>query len=414
MPTYAAPGVYVEVVKVAPPIQPVGSSTAGFIGMVTGDVDMPDLPAPVTVAGVVKTKYDLADAGTPVLLTSFNQFVTKFGNVQGATPMAATPVKDNRILAQAVYGFFQNGGTRCYVARSAAALDKAAIDAILKKFEAVNDISIVAAPGLIDKDLAQLLIDHCRKMKYRFAVLDGKHDDTTPITDFTRGNVTGLALSTDNNFGAVYFPWIKTLNLLPKPPVGKEIIVVPPSGHICGLISRVDQANGTYYAPANEVLRGAAGLEYELTKEDQEGLNPVGVNLIRNFRGAIKIWGARTLADPAGDTGAFKYINVQRTMSQIAQSIDEGSQFVVFKPNSPRLWAQVKRVVTASLTNEWRDGALFGNTPEEAFFVKVDASNNPPEVIELGRLVIEIGVAIVQPAEFVIFRIQQFTQIPKT
>jgi phage tail sheath protein FI len=335
--------------------------------------------------------------------------LTKFGSVQGTIPTAAAPTKDNLTLAHAVYGFFQNGGTRCYVARTSAAPAKADIDAILKKFEAIDEISIVAAPGVTTAALGALLIDHCSKMKYRFAVLDGN----ATAADFTRNNVTGLPQSSDNNFGAVYFPWIKTLNLLPKPPVGQEVVEMPPSGHVCGLIARVDQANGTHFSPANEVLRGATALKYDLTKEDQEGLNLLGVNLIRTFRGAIKVWGARTLADPGGDTGAFKYVNVQRTMSVIAQSIDEGSQFVVFKPNSPKLWQQVKRVVSAFLTNVWRDGALFGNTPDEAFFVKVDESNNPPEVRELGRLIIEVGVAIVQPAEFVIFRIQQFTQIPK-
>jgi phage tail sheath protein FI len=403
MPTYAAPGVYVEIVKTAPPIQPAGTSTAGFMGRVSDDVDMPDRPVPKNG----QAKYPVAPAQKPVLLTSFDQFVINFGAPQG-TGTAAT--KENLILAHAVFGFFQNGGTRCYVARTNAALDNTGITAILKNFEAVDEISLVAAPGVTTKALTDLLIGHCQKMKYRFAVIDGNKT----AADFQLGSVTDQVQSANNNYGAVYFPWITVVNQVAKPPQGQEMITVPPCGHILGLIAKVDQRAGTHYSPANEVLVGAQSLAYNLSKSDQEGLNPKGVNLIRSFKGAIKVWGARTLADPAGDTGSFIYINVQRTMSFIAQSIDEGTQFVVFKPNNQKLWAQIKRALTGFLTNVWRDGALFGTQPEQAFFIRVDETNNPPDVRELGQVIIEVGVSIVLPAEFVIFRIQQFTQIPTT
>jgi phage tail sheath protein FI len=174
---------------------------------------------------------------------------------------------------------------------------------------------------------------------------------------------------------------------------------------MAGIYARVDQERGVHKAPANEFIRGALGLEYLVTKNEHDGLNPDGINVIRGFNGNIKVWGARTLG--GDDNGEFKYINVRRLMNFLRESIDEGTQFVVFEPNNPALWQKIIRTVRAFLTNVWRDGALFGNTPEEAFYVKCDETTNPPEVRELGQVITEIGVAIVKPAEFVIFRISQ-------
>ena len=158
-------------------------------------------------------------------------------------------------------------------------------------------------------------------------------------------------------------------------------------------------------APANEVVRGALNLAYLTTRGEQEGLNPAGVNVIRGFNGNIKVWGARTLGGDAN--GEFRYINVRRLLLFLRESIDEGTQFAVFEPNAPPLWQKIRRSVTGFLTNVWRDGALFGNTPEEAFFVRCDETTNPIEVREIGQVITEIGVAVVKPAEFVIFRISQ-------
>ena len=153
------------------------------------------------------------------------------------------------------------------------------------------------------------------------------------------------------------------------------------------------------------------GLKYNLSKSQQDGLNPQGVNCIRNLNGNIRVWGARTAG---GDANAdLKYISVRRTLLFLSESIDEGTQWVVFEPNTPALWQKISRNVTAFLTNVWRSGALFGNTTQEAFYVKCDAETNPPELRELGQVVTEIGVAIVRPAEFVIFRISQMAQPSK-
>jgi phage tail sheath protein FI len=170
---------------------------------------------------------------------------------------------------------------------------------------------------------------------------------------------------------------------------------MPPSGYMAGIYARVDNLRGVHKAPANEVIRGAVGVETRLSKADQDGLNPDGINIIRQFDGNITVWGARTLG---GDTnGEWKYINVRRLFLFLRDSIDAGTQWVVFEPNTPDLWAKITRNVTAFLTNVWRSGALFGLTAAEAFYVKCDAETNPPEVRDLGQVVTEISVAPVNP-----------------
>jgi phage tail sheath protein FI len=159
-------------------------------------------------------------------------------------------------------------------------------------------------------------------------------------------------------------------------------------------------------APANEQIRGIVGLDYRLSKADQDGLNPKGINIIREMNGSIRVWGARTLEGT--DSSEWKYVSVRRLLLFIEESIDESTQWVVFEPNNRNLWAKIRLNVTSFLTNIWRDGALFGSTPEEAFFVHCDDNNNPPELRNLGQVVIDIGVAVTKPAEFVIFRISQW------
>ena len=181
---------------------------------------------------------------------------------------------------------------------------------------------------------------------------------------------------------------------------------MPPSGHVAGIYARVDTNRGVHKAPANEVVLGALGLKYNVSKATQDGLNPDGINCIRELNGNIRVWGARTIGGDAN--GEWRYVNVRRLFLFLRESIDEGTQWVVFEPNTPDLWSKITRNITAFLTNVWRAGALFGNTPQEAFYVKCDAETNPPEVRDAGQVVTEIGVAVVKPAEFVIFKISQW------
>ena len=339
-----------------------------------------------------KPKFCPIEVGVVKLCTNFSQFKQFFGDFS----------KDEKhnYLVHAVYGFFNNGGSSCYVVRikdAATELDKA-----LNAFATIDPISLVAMPGETDDTRRDKIVAHCKATGDRFAILDGpaKADDLTTLTKIPADS--GV-MPKRTNLAAWYFPWIKVFD-----PITNGSLAVPPSGHIAGVYARVDNERGVFKAPANEVIFGAQDVSQPLSKADQDNLNPKGVNCIRVLNGNILVWGARTVG--GDDNADLKYINVRRTLLFLRESIDEGTQWVVFEPNTPALWQQITRNVSAFLTNVWRSGALFGNTPQEAFYVKCDAENNPPELRELGQVVTEIGVAIVRPAEFVIFRISQMAQ----
>ena len=309
-------------------------------------------------------------------------------------------INQNR-LAHAVYGFFNNGGSSCYVARISTAAD---LRTALDKLVAVEDITMVAAPGLSSASEYTSLIDHAELLKDRVSILDAPENV----------DLSGLPKSLPKNstYAAFYFPWIQVsdpaTSLIQSNVKGDGLIYVPPSGHIAGLYAKSDNTYGVFKAPANEPpLNGVTGLKHTVSKSDQEGLNGVGVNMIRHLTGGFRVWGARTVGGDAN--GEYRYISTRRYFNYLRESIDRGTQFVVFEPNSPVLWERIKRTIEDFLLREWRSGALFGTTPKDAFFIKCDASTNPSEVREAGQVVTEISVAIVKPAEFVIFRIQQTT-----
>ncbi|NEO24469.1 phage tail sheath subtilisin-like domain-containing protein [Moorena sp. SIO4A5] len=417
MPQYFSPGVYVEEVPPSSrPIVGVATSVAGFIGIVPDSIQLPaervettsDSDGTTTVTLKVETKT-LPEAGIPKLVTNWSQFITTFADLVGdktledLTEVDETDFDANQInawsrFAQAVYGFFNNGGTRCYVIRISANTELAAA---LNSFAAIDEITMVAIPGITSQAEQEAVIDHCENLQDRFAILDGQQNPTTLDRDSIKGSTR------DSNYAALYFPWITVFDPAQQilNPSSNGSIFLPPSGHMAGVYARVDGERGVFKAPANEVIRGALDLEYNLTRADQDGLNPLGINIIRSFKGNIKVWGARTLG--GDDNGEYKYISTRRYFNFLRESIDEGTQFAVFEPNNLALWQRIKRTVGDFLLNQWRDGALFGATPEQAFFVKCDAETNPREVREAGQVVALIGVAIVKPAEFVIFRIQQ-------
>ncbi|WP_330453118.1 MULTISPECIES: phage tail sheath family protein [unclassified Streptomyces] len=275
--------------------------------------------------------------------------------------------------------------------------------------EAIDEITMVAVPDLmgahqrgdIDDEgvrAVQLaLIAHCEQMGDRVAVLDTPPAMNAQRVRTWRNDDAGY----DSRYATVYYPWLKVLD----PATGRQTLM-PPSGHVAGVWARSDGERGVHKAPANEVIRGALDLELRLSRGEQDLLNPIGVNCVRAFPGrGIRIWGARTLSsDPA-----WRYLNVRRLFNYLEESILLGTQWVVFEPNDDRLWSSIRRNVTAFLSEEWRRGALFGRTAEEAFYVKCDRDNNPQESIDLGQVVCEIGVAPVKPAEFVVFRLSQFS-----
>jgi phage tail sheath protein FI len=392
MPTYFAPGVYVEEVPpIARPIAGVGTSTAAFIG--------------------VADRLAAGDLGKPKKFTNWGEFST-FIKGAGATDVTPIYTTANRMLALAVFGFFNNGGTACYVVPVAAPTDLTNLTTVLQTLEPIDEIAIVAAPGIEDVARKVQIMDHCFAMEDRVALLDGVK---APTSDSTPADIYGGAMPTGGpttpdrfSYAALYFPWFKVFNPL-WTAGGSEpkLIDQPPSGHVAGIWARVDALRGVHKAPANEGVIGIVDLERPIGKAKQISLNPSGINVIRPFGGAPMVYGARTLG---GDrNGEYRYLNVRRFMNFLKESIDEGTQFVVFEPNNPALWQRIIRSVSDFLYNQWRDGALFGDTPKQAFYVKCDAETNPASVREAGQVITEIGVAVTKPAEFVIFRIQQTT-----
>ncbi|MDX3452706.1 phage tail sheath family protein [Streptomyces sp. ME02-8801-2C] len=275
--------------------------------------------------------------------------------------------------------------------------------------ETIDEITMVAVPDLMSayqrgdidaegvRTVQLAVISHCEQMGDRVAVLDTPPGLNAQQVRNWRNDEAGY----DSRYATLYYPWVRVFD----PAVGRNT-TVPPSGHVAGVWARSDAERGVHKAPANEVIRGAVDLELRLSKGEQDLLNPIGVNCVRAFPGrGIRIWGARTLSsDPA-----WRYLNVRRLFNYLEESILLGTQWVVFEPNDDRLWSSIRRNVTAFLTEEWRRGALFGRTAEEAFYVKCDRDNNPQESIDQGRVVCEIGVSPVKPAEFVVFRLAQFS-----
>jgi uncharacterized protein len=513
--TYLTPGVYVEEVPSGnKPIEGVGTSIAAFVGLAPG-----------------------GPTNRPMRISNWTQFATLYGDRQNPE---LGPFMEGAYLAHAVYGFFQNGGTLCWVVRIGAddgaapmAALPAATDPTLEAFRAVakdgteddislelttdappgpddsgnggsdqpqsyhlvvtsggereeydglslkkgrsyivtkvnaaskliqleetgaslpdvsvatgkytltipkqgsadvkptqfegdvarrqglgslaaiDEVTMVLCPDLMKfgqngddtmlRDLQGKLIAHCEAAGDRMAILDTPPGLLPQDVFDWRQDAAGY----DSKFATLYYPWLEVMD-----PVSRRPLLVPPSGHLAGVWSRTDATRGVHKAPANEVILGINGLGFQLTHEEQGALNRVGINCIRAFPGrGIRVWGARTLSsDPE-----WRYLSVRRLFNYISESIMEGTQWAVFEPNDERLWSSLRISASNFLTRVWRSGALFGATPEQAFFVKCDTETNPPDVIEAGQVVIEVGFAPVKPAEFVIFRISQFTAGP--
>ena len=499
--TYASPGVYVEEVdRGTKPIEAVGTSMAAFVG-ITAEASLKALD-PATGARIpVESRLN-----KPTLITSWTQFTEVYGDFTSGA-----------YLPDAVYGFFANGGGKCYVtsvralnegnfvksaevavpakgkgnafkvtAKAAGpagnnlvvivqasgeesftltvgsetksgltlkkgenflgdvSFDVIAVSEIggaalpqdgtyrlsgggiqpltvqdfigdvsqrtgLGGIEAIDDVRLVICPDLMAgfdgsedakqrvKMVQEAMITQCEKLRYRFAILD-----TPPGLNAQQAKEWRMYVNFDSSYAALYYPWIQVADLSNS---GSTTKMVPPSGYVAGVYNRVDANRGVHKAPANETVLGAIDLEIKLSKAEQDVLNPIGVNCIRAFpaRG-IRVWGARTLSS----NGSWRYVSVRRLFIMVEASMEIGLSWVVFEPNDSTLWAKVQRDVNSFLRNVWRSGALFGTTPEQAFYIKCDEELNPLEVRDLGQLIIEVGMAPVKPAEFVIFRISQW------
>jgi phage tail sheath protein FI len=272
----------------------------------------------------------------------------------------------------------------------------------------IDDIAIVALPdggAMDDPDLSQqvadALITHAELLRYRIAIVDAPSGSSMTEIRAFRGKF-------DTTYAALYHPWLEILDPNERPQQGAppRRLMLPPSGFVAGIYARTDILRGVFKAPANEVVRGLTKFETNINKPRQDVLNPEGINALRFFEGrGNRVWGARTMtSDPE-----WKYVNVRRLFIYLEHSIDKGTQFAVFEPNNERLWANIRSTIEDFLLVQWKSGALMGNKPEQAFFVRCDRTTMTQNDLDNGRLICLIGVAPTYPAEFVIFRIGQFT-----
>jgi phage tail sheath protein FI len=327
-------------------------------------------------------------------------------------------------LAEAVNGFFLNGGERCYVVDAVVDVDsKGAVknpeEAVKKALAALaplNDLDLVAVPDVVSlterdakpsQDVMTLtkedagrvqsaVLEHCRENAGRMAILDAWPGQDHEGVKGQRDSIT-MGLPEPVN-GALYYPWIKT----------DKGELVPPCGHVAGIFARSDARAGVFKAPANEEVKGALDLEFFINDQAQSELNPLGINCLRSFPGrGIRVWGARTLSrDPD-----WRYINVRRLFLTLRRWIDLNMGWTSFEPNTPTLWVRIERELSSYLSELWLEGALAGATADEAFYVKCDIEMNPPETESAGQVFTEIGLAASAPAEYIVVRVVHHTGV---
>ena len=350
------------------PIESVGTAIAAFVGVA------PEGPV-----------------NTPTRLRTWTEYAQTFGGLLVTS-----------YLADAVHGYFVNGGAAAYVVRIGHDGD---YGLALSKLEAIDDVTMLCAPDLMRADQGDevaletvrsvqlALIAHCERMRDRLAILD-------PPPRLSPQRVVEWREATaayDSAYATLYYPWIRVPDSS-----GDRHRSVPPSGHVAGIWARTDQTRGVHAAPANQVIHAAVALDVTVTAPQQEELNRRSISTIRSFPGqGIRVWGARTLSSQA----EFRYVSVRRLLNYLEKSIAKGTRWVVSEPNDDELRARVTRDVTAFLHIEWRRGALSGRTPDEAFFVRCDHETNPEDAAAAGRFMCEVGVAPVKPGEFVIFSV---------
>ncbi|MFF8717244.1 phage tail sheath family protein [Streptomyces sp. NPDC015184] len=375
-----------------------------------------------------------AERKTPQPVRGWQEFASRY-SVKGLTEelAEATDPAERHVLkrclplAEAVYGFFANGGTTCYVVGFTSPENAVSVQDLkgdaesrtgLAGLETVPEVSMIAVPSLWDMTTdassdaapdhgegaarAAEVEKHCTKLRDRLAILDAPPgQDPAQVKAFSEK--LGARDSDTAAFTTLYYPWVTV------PGIDGHERTVPPCGHVAGVWARTDAERGVFKAPANQNLRGVRSLPTLLTDDQHGELNEAGVNCLRVFpdRGLL-VWGARTMST----TRDWKYLNVRRTVSHFADSIQQSTTWAVFEPNDERLWATMRHAVVSFLTDQWRQGALQGRTPDEAFYVICDATNNTSETIAEGKVVCDIGVAPVRPAEFVQFTVTQIAGQP--
>ena len=383
---YSTPGVYREDLFLAPQ-SALATGVPLFIGYAKLKPRPPDEPEDAPILEIEQ----------PFALSDWSEF----------TQQAEFPESPVAYLGYAVRGFFENGGTSCYVLLLDDTLPTRtkALEQALSIAATVDGIDLVCAPDILrpidaqgviaplEGDVRQQqkdILDYCQAAGDRVALLD-------PLPTQTVTQMITSRAELDSDFGALYYPWVRPTA---DAPGGNGFI--PASGHIAGIIARSDAANGVFKAPANEVVEGVVNLETSLSPSESGQLNEVGINALRAFTGrGLRVWGARTLSA----LPQWRYLNVRRLFLTVGRWLEVNMPAVTFEPNDPRLWERIRREVGAYLGTLFTQGALQGQAPSEAFYVKCDAETNPPATRELGQVITEIGIAALHPGEFIVVRI---------
>jgi hypothetical protein len=367
MTTYKSPGVYREEIF----LKPATALRTGVVGLV-GFAD--EIPG-------VKTPFN-----APVALHRKEDFAVRFS------------ARSESFLRDAVTGFFDNGGLRCYVVRADPGGDRdTALQSAIASLAPLDDLDLVAVPdamSLTDSEairrVQRATIQHCAEQGNRFALLDSMpQSETEAVLEQSERLVRGQIEPVS---AALYYPWLLIAD-------GRA---VPPCGHVAGIYARTDAKAGVFKAPANEEISGALDLDRQIDNAAQDQLNPAGINCLRVFPGrGIRVWGARTMSRDS----IWRYVSVRRLFLTLRRWIDANMTWAAFEPNTLRLWRRIQRELTVYLSKLFRDGALRGETTAEAFYVKCDAETNPAERREAGEVVTEIGLAPLAPSEFIVVRI---------
>jgi phage tail sheath protein FI len=371
MPDYLAPGVFIEEISFrAKTIDGVSTTTAAFVGE--------------TERGSVTEAR---------LITSYDEFKQHYG----------MPLKD-RHLARSVQLFFANGGSRLYIARvdtkPGSALEERPYQQAFRLFDPIDDISLIAVPGVGPASMIEFAAVYCRTRQDCFFIADVP----SSVNSVAEAQQVMKSLRDTSSYAACYFPWLSL-----KEANTRSVVQVPPSGAVAGVYARIDTTRAVWNAPAGTqaTVRGVAGLAFSVSDKEQELLNPLGLNVIRdNVAPDMVVWGARTLAKNEPE---FRYVPVRRTAIYLEKSIKQGIQWAVFEPNDAALWSQLKEYISSFMYATFVAGAFAGSKSDEAFFVKCDGETTTQADIDNGVVTIQVGFAPLRPAEFVVFQIQQKT-----
>jgi len=465
--TYKTPGVYVEEISNFPPsVAQVETAIPAFIGYTEiaekDGEDLTNIPTRITSlleyekyfgkalneSGIVVSIEDTVDSGAPTVILN-----RKLSASIGST--------SNFIMYYAMRFYFDNGGGPCYIVSVGdftGSVSKPTLTLGLAEVEKYDEPTLLVfpdAPAVTVGPYYTLMneaMTQAQKLGDRFAIIDTHGDDSATVrSSTTLGNGTDLL-----KYGAVYHPNLKTVynfqydeadvninhnvtdetnttttgdfdpttlevvgdnsdpalfdlvlyNQL-KLEIEKLNVTLPPSSGVAGVYARVDENRGVWKAPANESMNASLQPTQMITHEQQEDLNVhtsgKSINAIRSFAGkGILVWGARTLA---GNDNEWRYVPVRRFFNMVEESVGKAVEQFVFEPNDANTWVKVRAMIENFLTLQWRDGALAGSKAEQAFFVRVGLGETmTADDILNGRMIVEIGMAAVRPAEFIILK----------